>query len=179
MVRLKCGDPFILGRGGEEALALRDAGVPFEIVPGVTSAVAAPALAGIPVTHRGITSGLLVVSGHAETSFGPLLDALSPGTATVIVLMGLRTRQQIAGRLLDRGWRPGTPAAVVLAAGTPDMRTWIGRLDELGRPSLGMELGDAPGTIIIGDVVGLRSLLHGAHPVESTAAAIALSGGLT
>ena len=174
VVRLKCGDPFVLGRGGEEALALRDAGVPFEVVPGVTSAVAAPALAGIPVTHRGVASGFVVVSGHAESSFGPLLDSVAPGTATIVVLMGLASRGTLAGRLMKRGWRPETPAAVVLAAGTPAMRSWSGRLDELGHTSV--DAGDAPGTIVIGDVVGLRSLTMGTRTDELTASAIAFGG---
>ena len=75
VVRLKGGDPFVFGRGGEEALALAAAGVPFEVVPGVTSAIAAPALAGIPVTHRGLASGFVVVSGHAEDAYRPVLEA--------------------------------------------------------------------------------------------------------
>src|SRR3954467_2730710 len=76
VVRLKCGDPFVLGRGGEEALALARAGIPYEVVPGVTSAVAAPAMAGIPVTHRGLSTAFVVVSGHAEEAYAPLLSRL-------------------------------------------------------------------------------------------------------
>src|SRR5262245_41109053 len=76
VVRLKCGDPFVLGRGGEEALALARAGIPFEVIPGLTTAVAAPALSGIPVTHRGLASGLAVVSGHAESAYRPILESL-------------------------------------------------------------------------------------------------------
>src|SRR6267378_334608 len=79
VVRLKCGDPFVLGRGGEEALALARAGIPYEVVPGVTSAVAAPAMAGIPVTHRGLSTGFVVVSGHAEEAYAPVLSSLPPG----------------------------------------------------------------------------------------------------
>ncbi len=179
VVRLKSGDPFVLGRGGEEALALREAGIPFEIVPGVTSAVSAPALAGIPVTHRGIASGLVVVSGHTASAYGPLLDGVLPDSATIVVLMGLRTRQQIAARLIRRGWRPETPAAVVLAAGTPEMRTWRGRLDQLTRPSLGVDVGDAPGTIVVGRVVELRTLIAGVHADDPGVVAMALSGGLS
>ena len=92
VVRLKCGDPFVFGRGGEEALALAAAGVTCEIVPGVSTAVSAPALSGIPVTHRGLASAFLVVSGHAEAAFGPPLRSLAPGSATVVVLMGLAAR---------------------------------------------------------------------------------------
>ena len=106
VVRLKNGDPFLLGRGGEEALALRAAGVPFEVIPGVTAAVAAPALAGIPVTHRGLAAGCTVVSGHAPTAFEPILGAVAPGSMTVIVLMGLRNRERVAATLLDSRLAP-------------------------------------------------------------------------
>ena len=118
VVRLKCGDPFVFGRGGEEALALARAGIPFEIVPGVSSAVAAPALAGIPVTHRGLASSFAVVTGHHEATYGPLLDGLPPGALTLVVLMGLGQRARIAERLLARGWSADTPAAVIVGAAT-------------------------------------------------------------
>ena len=158
VVRLKCGDPFVLGRGGEEALALRAAGVPFEVVPGLTTAVAAAELAGIPLTHRGVASGFAVVSGHAEEGFRPILDAVAPNSLTIVVLMGLASRARVAARLIDRGWRPDTPAAIVMAAATERMQSWVGRLDELGATCIGA--GDrAPGTIVIGDVVALRSLI--------------------
>src|SRR5215208_1077336 len=99
VVRLKCGDPFVFGRGGEEALALAAAGIACEVVPGVTSALAAPLLAGIPVTHRGLASAFLVVSGHAESAYGPVLRSLAPGSATVVILMGLANRAAIATEL--------------------------------------------------------------------------------
>ncbi len=83
VVRLKCGDPFVLGRGGEEAPALAAAGVPFEVVPGLTTAVATPAPSGIPVTHRGLASGFVVVSGHAEAAYRPILDPLFPASAAL------------------------------------------------------------------------------------------------
>jgi uroporphyrin-III C-methyltransferase / precorrin-2 dehydrogenase / sirohydrochlorin ferrochelatase len=153
VVRLKCGDPFVLGRGGEEALALAAAGIPYEVVPGVTTAVAAPALAGIPVTHRGYASGFLVVSGHAEEAFGPALDSIAPRSLTVIVLMALSSRARIAERLCARGWPFDTPAAVLLAASTPSAYTWRGTLGELGNAAL--PPGDLPGTIVVGEVVGL------------------------
>ena len=172
VVRLKCGDPLVLGRGGEEALALRGAGVPFEVIPGVTSAVAAPGLAGIPVTHRGIASGFVVVSGHAEPAFGPILKAVVPQSLTVVVLMGLTLRQRIAALLIDQGWRGDTPAAVVLAASTPDMRTWRGRLDELETAEIDTADG-APGTIVIGDVARLGSLVADAEPAVRAADALA------
>ena len=182
VVRLKNGDPFLLGRGGEEALALGAAGVPFEVIPGVASAVAAPGLAGIPLTHRGMTSGFTVVSGHAPEAFEPLLTSVGPGSMTVVVLMGLRNRRRIAQTLLDGGWRKETPAAVVFGAATDRMATWVGTLDALAdtesalvsdpscRPerrdaapvpagARGSSMNDAPGTIIVGDVVGLRAVI--------------------
>ena len=131
VVRLKCGDPFVLGRGGEEAQALDAAGVPYEIVPGLSSALAAPALAGIPVTHRGLATGFAVVSGHAPEALG-VLDGVAPGSLTLVVLMGVATRAALAARLLARGWDPATPAALLLAAGTPRASTWTGALAELG-----------------------------------------------
>lgn len=155
VVRLKCGDPFVLGRGGEEAISLANAGVPIEIVPGITNAVAAPDLAGIPLTYRGVASGFLVVSGHSEVVFGPILDDVSPQSLTLVVLMGLASRSRIADRLVCQGWSPQTPAAVVVAAGTPSMRVWTGCLADLGAADLDNR-NHAPGTIIIGNTVGLR-----------------------
>ena len=158
VVRLKGGDPYVLGRGGEEALALRSAGVRFEVVPGLTTATAAPALAGIPMTHRGAASGFAVVSGHDESSFRPVLEALPPGSLTVVVLMGLARRAAVASCLLDRGWPADTAAAIVCATVSPRTRVWTGPLGQLGTaPHPGDE--DAPGTIVIGRVVDLHVVL--------------------
>jgi uroporphyrin-III C-methyltransferase/precorrin-2 dehydrogenase/sirohydrochlorin ferrochelatase len=159
VVRLKCGDPFVFGRGGEEALALARAGVPFEIVPGVSTAVAAPALAGIPVTHRGLASSFLVVTGHHEVTYAPILDGLPPGSATVVAMMGLRQRASIAARLLARGWSPETPAAIVVGAATPASWRWVGALAELGAAEIPAASAAAPGMLVIGQVVGLASEL--------------------
>ena len=153
VVRLKGGDPFVCGRGGEEALALRAAGVPYEVVPGVSSALAAPASAGIPVTHRGLASAFVVVSGHAESGYRPVLSSLAPRAATVVVLMGLGRRQAIASLLLGRGWPASTPAAIVRGAFTTDEQAWVGDLSELEAAEL--SLSDAPGTIVVGEVVSL------------------------
>ena len=108
VVRLKGGDPFVFGRGAEEALALAMAGVPFEVVPGVSSAIAAPELAGIPVTHRGTASGFLVLSGHAIEAIDGGLRAVEPNAVPLIVLMGVGNRTQLAQQLRARGWRPAT-----------------------------------------------------------------------
>jgi uroporphyrin-III C-methyltransferase/precorrin-2 dehydrogenase/sirohydrochlorin ferrochelatase len=156
VVRLKGGDPFVLGRGGEEALALRAAGVPFEVIPGVSSAVAAPALAGIPVTHRGVSSGFLVVSGHAPDAFRPVLGSVPPGAVTVVVLMGLACRAEVADTLLGAGWAVSTPVAVVSGAGTAAQRKWDGTLGGLARAPLD-RAGSLPGTIVIGHVVALAA----------------------
>jgi uroporphyrin-III C-methyltransferase/precorrin-2 dehydrogenase/sirohydrochlorin ferrochelatase len=158
VVRLKGGDPFVFGRGGEEALALVAAGVPFEIVPGISAAIAAPALAGIPVTHRGTATAFVVVSGHAAEAYAPVLTSLAPQTATVVVLMGIRAAPAITTLLLEHGWKPSTPAAVLSAASTDAAHRWTGTLAELpqhapDRPT------DAPGTIVIGEVVKLSGML--------------------
>ena len=173
VVRLKSGDPYVLGRGGEEALALSAAGVPFEVIPGITTAVAAPGLAGIPVTHRGVASAFVVVSGHSDDAFGPVLDNVVPHSMTVIVLMGLAARARIAERLRQRGWHTDTPVAIVLAAGTPRMRTWTGTLDQLAGVELD-SVGQAPGTIVVGDVVGLRPSIETGRVAERLSEAVAL-----
>ncbi len=159
VVRLKCGDPFVFGRGGEEGLALAEAGIPFEVVPGVSSAVAAPALAGIPVTHRGLASSFLVVTGHHEATYAPILDQLGPDSATLVIMMGLGQRARIAERLIARGWSGGTPAAVVVGAATPQSARWIGTLDGLGAAEVPPTSAGAPGLLVVGAVVGLAAEL--------------------
>jgi uroporphyrin-III C-methyltransferase / precorrin-2 dehydrogenase / sirohydrochlorin ferrochelatase len=152
VVRLKAGDPFVFGRGGEEALALDAAGVAFEVVPGVSAAVAAPALAGIPVTHRGASTAVVTVSGHAEHAWAPLLERVPPQGATIVVLMGLASRREIAGRLIVCGWRRDTPAAVLVAASTPRAETWMGTLEEVANGA-GPESSGEAGTVVVGEVV--------------------------
>jgi uroporphyrin-III C-methyltransferase/precorrin-2 dehydrogenase/sirohydrochlorin ferrochelatase len=159
VVRLKCGDPFVLGRGGEEALALEAAGVAYEVVPGLSSALAAPALAGIPVTHRGLASGFAVVSGHAPEAYQPALRSLEPGSLTVVVLMGLAHRAEIAAALLARGWNPTTPAAIAFAAGTASATTWLGTI--AGLAAARVAAGGPPGTIVVGEVVTLARESNG------------------
>jgi uroporphyrin-III C-methyltransferase / precorrin-2 dehydrogenase / sirohydrochlorin ferrochelatase len=171
VVRLKCGDPFLLGRGGEEALALAAAGVPFEVVPGVSSALAAPALSGVPVTHRGLSSGVLIVSGHAEPAWRPALDGLAPGSVTVVVLMGLAARAAVAAGLMERGWAGDTPAAVLWAASTPESTAWTGTLSGLGAAQVPDVAADAPATLVVGKVVALARVL-GAQPLGGQAAAM-------
>ena len=161
VVRLKGGDPFVFGRGGEEALALVHAGIPFEVVPGITSAVSAAELSGIPVTHRGLASAFVVVSGHSEDAYRPVLEALSPDSVTVVVMMGLAQMGSIARLLIARGWSRLTPAAVLLGASTASARTVTLTLEELQQdPAMEEVIGDRlPGTVVIGNVVRLRSML--------------------
>jgi uroporphyrin-III C-methyltransferase/precorrin-2 dehydrogenase/sirohydrochlorin ferrochelatase len=165
VVRLKAGDPYVLGRGGEEAVALARAGVPFEVVPGVSSALAAPALAGIPVTHRGMASGLVVVSGHAEAAYAPVLASLPAEGLTVVVLMGSAERGGIRRSLARAGWSPDTPAAVVVNASQPDQRVWLGSLGTLEHAPA-VAPGDA-GVIVIGRVVSLATATHFSLPFVS------------
>jgi uroporphyrin-III C-methyltransferase/precorrin-2 dehydrogenase/sirohydrochlorin ferrochelatase len=155
VVRLKCGDPFVFGRGGEEVLALGEAGIPVEVVPGLSTAIAAPALAGIPVTHRGLASSFAVITGHHEHTYGPLLDSFPSGALTVVVLMGVRQRASIAARLVARGWAPSTPAALVMGAATDKAWRWTGALGELGAVEIPPSASDAPGMLVIGQVVSL------------------------
>jgi uroporphyrin-III C-methyltransferase/precorrin-2 dehydrogenase/sirohydrochlorin ferrochelatase len=157
VVRLKSGDPFVFGRGAEEALALAAAGVPFEVVPGVSSAIAGPGLCGIPVTHRGAATAFLVVSGHAEEAWSPALGSLAPGAATIVVLMGLGDRAAIAARLLERGWRAETPAALVLSASREAQRCWRGTLAELGACALQEEQPESPGLLVVGETVAVAA----------------------
>jgi uroporphyrin-III C-methyltransferase/precorrin-2 dehydrogenase/sirohydrochlorin ferrochelatase len=157
VVRLKGGDPFVFGRGGDEALALQAAGVPYEIVPGVSSALAAPAAAGIPVTHRGLASAVLVTTGHDPERFATLALSLPPRGVTLVLLMATEARAEIAVRLRDAGWPPATPAALISNATQPDERVWWGTLATLSAA----DVDQAPGTIVIGDVVAVGAALAG------------------
>ncbi|MBI1886400.1 MAG: uroporphyrinogen-III C-methyltransferase [Chloroflexi bacterium] len=170
VVRLKGGDPFVFGRGGEEAQALRAAGVPFEVVPGVTSATAVPAYAGIPVTHRGLSSSFAVITGHeAEhrpVGRGPSHDPAEPalqwdklaGIDTLIVLMGTKTLSTVVDKLLENGRPPDTPAAVVRWGTTPDQRTVTGTLADIVQRA--EQAGLTPPTVaVVGEVVRMREAL--------------------
>jgi uroporphyrin-III C-methyltransferase/precorrin-2 dehydrogenase/sirohydrochlorin ferrochelatase len=156
VVRLKGGDPFVFGRGGEEALALAAAGVPFEVVPGVSSALAAPALASIPVTHRGLSSAVLIASGHDADRFTSLVNGVAPSSVTLVVLMGTAQRDAVVASLIGTGWSASTPAAIIWNASHRDANVWTGPLDTLADAP---QHGDAPGTIVVGDVVAIREPL--------------------
>lgn len=153
VVRLKGGDPFVFGRGGEEVEALRAAGVDVEVVPGVTSAFAAPAAAGVPVTHRGLSASVSVVTGHVGDPSAPGgvdWESLARAGGTLVVLMGMATRAEIAQRLLAAGRPPDTPVTVVEWGTTPSQRVVRSRLGELGGVALG-----SPSVIVVGAVAGL------------------------
>jgi uroporphyrin-III C-methyltransferase/precorrin-2 dehydrogenase/sirohydrochlorin ferrochelatase len=150
VVRLKGGDPYVLGRGGEEALACRAAGVPVEVVPGVTSAFSVPAAAGIPVTHRGLAKQVTVVSGHEGLDWA----SLAALEGTLVVLMGVSLLDRTAERLVEHGRDPGTPVAVVEDGYGPRQRTTVGTLATIG--GLARERGvRAPAVVVVGDVVDL------------------------
>jgi len=159
VVRLKGGDPFVFGRGGEEALACAEAGIPFEVVPGITSPIAVPAYAGIPVTHRNVSSAFTVLTGHEdptkpETSVN--YEALAKAGGTIVVLMGVRQLEKIAEKLIRNGLPPDTPAAMIEWGTTVHQRVVEGTMATL--PALAAEADlQPPCTTIIGEVVRLRS----------------------
>jgi uroporphyrin-III C-methyltransferase len=154
VVRLKGGDPFVFGRGGEEAQALQQAGIPFDVVPGVTSVVAAPASVGIPLTHRGLSSAFFAVSGHDRQVFSDAIGALRPNGVTVVILMGFSRRAELAGELAGAGWSPLTPAAVVADGTRPQRQVWRGTLEDLAAGGGEVE-GNGPALIVIGEVAAL------------------------
>lgn len=158
VVRLKGGDPFVFGRGGEEAIALAREGIPFEIVPGVSSAVAVPAYAGIPVTHRGISSSVAIVTGHedpAKEASTVDWEALASAVDTLVILMGLSRIADIAGRLLAAGKPAGTPAAVVRWGTRPEQETIAGTLGDIAERVRNAHL-DPPAVIVVGEVAAIR-----------------------
>jgi uroporphyrin-III C-methyltransferase len=166
VVRLKGGDPYVFGRGGEEAQALLDAGIPFEVVPGITSAVAAPAAAGVPITHRGVAAAFTVVTGHRRAG-EPDVDwrSLARVGGTVVVLMGVAQRATIAAELIAGGLDPSTPVAAVRSATTPDEVVARCRLGELATTAI-----EAPAVIVIGAVAALRLTAdHAAGAISSIA----------
>jgi len=158
VTRLKGGDPFIFGRGGEEVEVLIDAGIAFEVVPGVTSAVAAPAYAGIPLTHRKITSTVAFVTGHEDPqkeSSNIDWQSLASGIGTLVFFMGVKNLDHITTQLVQHGMAPDKPVALVEWGTTPRQRTITGTLGTINAEvaKAGME---PPALIVVGDVVGLR-----------------------
>ena len=161
VVRLKGGDPFVFGRGAEEASACVEAGIPYEVVPGVTSAIAALAYAGIPVTDRRHSASFAVITGHKDPkvdSETTRLGRLGESVDTLVILMGMRNLSELVGKILEGGRDPATPAAAVRLGTTGDQQTVVATLAEL--PERVRESGaGAPAAVVIGDVVKLRETL--------------------
>src|SRR4030042_175821 len=161
VARLKGGDPFIFGRGGEEAEALIAQGVPFEVVPGVTSAIAVPAYAGIPLTHRGLTSTVTFITGHEDpTKEKSDIDwqALA-GIGTLVFLMGVKNLGQITKELIGRGKAPDTPAALIRRGTTPQQETLVGTLENIVILAHANNF-QPPAILVVGQVVDLRDTLR-------------------
>jgi len=162
VVRLKGGDPFVFGRGGEEALALAEAGIPFEVVPGVSSAVAVPAYAGIPVTHRGLASSFAVVTGHEDESKDDATavdwERLATAVDTLVVLMAARSLPRIARELLAHGRSPETPVAVIRWGTTEVQQSVVLTLDAAA--GLSEAPLPPPVVVVIGEVVQLSAALQ-------------------
>lgn len=162
VVRLKGGDPFVFGRGGEEALLLEEEGIPFEIVPGITSAISVPAYAGIPVTHRGVAASFAVITGHEDPTKGESSirwDKLSTGADTLVFLMGVANLPHITGELMANGRRGDTPAAVIRWGTKPEQEVLLTTVERAAADAerLGVK---PPAIFVVGDVVKLREKLR-------------------
>jgi uroporphyrinogen III methyltransferase/synthase len=162
VVRLKGGDPFVLGRGGEEAEVLAVNQIPFEIVPGVSSIYAVPAYAGIPVTHRRLASSFTVITGHEDPGKGEssiAWDKISTGSDTLVFLMGMENLAYITNQLMQNGRPPSTPVAVINQGTSPEQRTIVGKLEDIvGKAKQGKF--EPPAVIVVGDVVKLREQIR-------------------
>jgi uroporphyrin-III C-methyltransferase len=156
VVRLKGGDPFVFGRGGEEALALAEAGVPFEIVPGVSSLSAVPASAGIPITHRGVSAQVTIVQGQGPLDF----EALARAPGTLVLFMALGRLAEIAGGLLEHGLHANTPAAVIASGTTSEQEVAVATVERIAEAAVGLQ---PPALIVIGDVVSLTERIASAR----------------
>jgi uroporphyrinogen III methyltransferase / synthase len=176
VVRLKGGDPFVFGRGGEEAELLRDAGVPFEVVPGITAGIAAPAYAGIPVTHRDAASAVAFVTGHEDPAKeDTALDwpALAAFPGTLVVYMGVRTLEAISQALIVGGRSPSQPAAIIERGTLPRQRVAVGTLETIA--SVAAQAGiRAPAISVFGEVAALHERLDwlGARPLADRTVAV-------
>jgi uroporphyrinogen III methyltransferase/synthase len=162
VVRLKGGDPFLLGRGGEEAEALADNNIPFEVVPGATSATAVPAYAGIPVTHRSFASSLAIITGHEDPTKGDssiAWDKLATGADTLVFLMGMGNLAHIAAELVRNGRPPSTPIAIIREGTTPRQQTLVGTIGDIAAKAEKSGI-ESPALIVVGDVVRLRERLR-------------------
>jgi uroporphyrin-III C-methyltransferase len=166
VVRLKGGDPFVFGRGGEEALSLAEAGVPFEVVPGVSALAAVPGSAGIPVTQRGVSAQVTIASGYGEDGGEPDYEALARAGGTLVLFMGLERLERLTAGLIAAGLDPRTPAAVVARGTLPDEERVVAPLERLAEEAAGLP---RPALVVIGNVVALAERL--ASPLRARAAA--------
>ena len=168
VVRLKGGDPFVFGRGGEELLALRSAGIEHEVVPGITAGIGVPAVLGIPVTHRGMARGVALVTGHTRDGTPPDWSALATSGLTLVVYMGIATLPALVANLMTGGMAGSTPAAAIRNGSLPGERTVLSTLGALVADVEASGLG-SPAIIVIGDVVGLCALSRTVEAVRSAA----------
>jgi len=160
VARVKGGDPFIFGRGGEEIEYLAENGIEFEIVPGITSAIAGPAYAGIPLTHRDYDSAVVILTGREARQDGRLdWELLAKLKATLVILMGVTVLEKIVERLLKYGKDPNTPVAIVEKATTDKQRVIVGKLSNIVEIAK-KENVEPPAVIVIGDVVSIREKTH-------------------
>ncbi len=178
VVRLKGGDPFVFGRGGEEVLALAAAGIPYEIVPGVSSAIAVPGAAGIPVTHRGVAASVTIATGHGRGSDGDLdhdWAALARQRGTLVFLMAVENLEQIVERLLAHGRPPGEPAAMVQAGTTPRQREVWATLATIAPTARAARIA-SPAVLVVGPTVALaESLARATAPAGAAASPVLAS----
>ena len=167
VARLKGGDPFVFGRGGEEAESLAAAGIPFEVVSGITAGIAAPAALGIPVTHRDVARGVTFVTGHTRDGAGPDWAALRASGTTLVVYMGLKRAAAIVGAMLEAGFPAGTPACAIQDGTLETQAQVVAPLAALPAAIDAARLG-SPAVLVIGDVVALARA--GSTTVERAAA---------
>ena len=165
VVRLKGGDPFVFGRGGEEALALAEAGTEFEVVPGVSSIAAVPAAALVPVTHRGVADTVTVASGRSADGGEPDYKALVAGGGTIVLFMALTRLGRVAEGLVQAGLDPSTPAAVVSRGTLPDQQTVTAPAAEIAEAAEGLA---SPALLVVGHVVAVSEALRTASMVDAT-----------
>ena len=172
VVRLKGGDPFVLGRGGEEALFLKAHQVRFEVVPGISSAIAVPALAHIPVTHRGLSQQVTIVTGtcaHDDEALAARWSALAQAGGTLVFLMALRPLDKICARLIAAGLSPSQPACMVQSGSLPEQRIVDGTLSTLARAVAAAGL-QTPALLVVGDVLAVRAALRAPAPADAAPA---------
>ncbi len=158
VARVKGGDPFVFGRGGEEALTLARAGISCEVVPGVTAGIGVPAALGIPVTHRDVARGVTFVTGHTSDGSGPNWSALAHADTTLVIYMGMKRLPEITAALRAAGMADGTPAAAIQHGTTQRQRHVVATLATLAEAARASDLG-SPALVVIGRVVGLARLI--------------------